>query len=380
MPDKRKTAETGPIDWQQMAGRVTEAWSAAAQQAMSALPGGMGAQFGQWADSLKGAGGGASGINQTAERVVAGAQQFVAMLQGMVGQLGQVAPGPDAWRQAMKSALGGFDAGNNPVLEALRRAVGEGSRSFDSLHAEFLQHASPLRQEMQAALSMPAFGFSRESTERQQAMARAMGEYQRELGAYNALMLEASRIGLANLESKLAERSEPGRALKSFREFYDLWIDAAEEGYAEIALSERFQDTYGALVNAQMRLRRLIQDEVERATAALGMPGRIEVDAAHRKIDALRRRIARLEEQAGLDQAAPASAHGGPAANEPEPPGPQRAASRARGAAPRVAAAAAKRAASRPAARKGAKPNVFKAPLAAARARGAKPAGKRGGR
>ena len=172
MADKRKTSGSGAIDWQEMAGKVTEAWSHAAQQAMSALPGGMGGQFSQWADSLKDLPGGGN-LNQTAERVVSGAQQFVSMLQGLVGQMGHAAPGAEGWREAMNAALGGFDASRNPVLDAMRRAVGEGSRSFDSLHAEFVRHASPLRQEMQAALSMPAFGFTREATERRQAMALA---------------------------------------------------------------------------------------------------------------------------------------------------------------------------------------------------------------
>lgn len=315
------TTGSGSNDWQDMAGRVSEAWSTAAQRAMSALPGGMGAQFGQWADSLKGAvGGAASGVTPTAERVVAGAQQFMSMLQGMVGQLGQAVPGPDSWRGAMGAAMGGFNAGSNPVLDALKRAVGEGSRGFDTLHSEFMKQASPLRDELQASMSLPNFGLSREAADRRQAMTLALSEYQQQLGAYNALMLEASRIGFERMESKLGERSEPGRTLKSFREFYDLWIDAAEEGYAEVALSERFQATYGALVNAQFRVRKMMQDEVERATTALGMPGRTEIDAAYRKIDALRRRISRIEEQGEGEAPAPATNRRTPAANEASAP------------------------------------------------------------
>jgi class III poly(R)-hydroxyalkanoic acid synthase PhaE subunit len=353
MADKRSTkgntTGTGSTDWQDMAGRVSEAWSSAAQRAMSALPGGMGAQFGQWADSLKGAvGGAASGVSPTAERVVAGAQQFMSMLQGMVGQLGQAVPGPDSWRGAMGAAMGGFDVGSNPVLDALKRAVGEGSRGFETLHAQFMQQSSPLRAELQASLSMPNFGMNREEADRRQALALALVEYQKQLGGYNALMLEASRIGFQRMESKLEERSEPGRTLKSFREFYDLWIDAAEEGYAEVALSERFQASYGALVNAQFRVRKLMQDEVERATTALGMPGRTELDAAHRKIDALRRRINRIEAQGDDEASAPAANRQTPAANESAAPKP---ASKPR----KAAAAKAKAPARKPKARQSSK-------------------------
>jgi hypothetical protein len=95
-------------------------------------------------------------------------------------------------------------------------------------------------------------------------------------------------------ESKLAEREEPGRQLKSARELFDLWIDAAEESYADIALSPEFRDAYGALVNAQMRLRAGVQKEVELAGAMLGMPTRTEIDAAHRKIAELERALRRM--------------------------------------------------------------------------------------
>jgi hypothetical protein len=89
--------------------------------------------------------------------------------------------------------------------------------------------------------------------------------------------------------------------LKSFREVYDLWIDAAEEGYAEVALSMEFREVYGALVNAQMRVRQQVQGEVERAGAALGMPTRTELSSVHQKLADMRRRMARIEESLGLD-------------------------------------------------------------------------------
>src|SRR5690606_10541072 len=51
---------------------------------------------------------------------------------------------------------------------------------------------------------------------------------------------------------------------------------------------------YGALVNAQMRLRSGIQKEVELACTQLGMPTRSEMDAAHRKVAELERALRRL--------------------------------------------------------------------------------------
>jgi polyhydroxyalkanoate synthase subunit PhaE len=76
------------------------------------------------------------------------------------------------------------------------------------------------------------------------------------------------------------------------------WIDAAEEAYAEIALSSGFRKVYGELVNAQMRVRAGIQREVELIGGLFGMPGRTEVDAAHRKIAELERQLRRLRDAA----------------------------------------------------------------------------------
>src|SRR5690606_15274125 len=78
--------------------------------------------------------------------------------------------------------------------------------------------------------------------------------------------------------------------------------------YADIALSPRFSDVYGAMVNSQMRLRAAVQREVEQAGEAMGVPTRTEVDAAHRKITVLEREVRRLRDLLG---------QGGDSANTP---------------------------------------------------------------
>src|SRR3546814_11269373 len=88
-------------------------------------------------------------------------------------------------------------------------------------------------------------------------------------------------------EGKLAEHEAPGRHLGSVRAVYDLWIDAAEQAYAEIALSPQFGVAYGEMVNAQMRLRLANQNELERVCRELGMPTRSEVTATQRKMSAV---------------------------------------------------------------------------------------------
>src|SRR3546814_6230360 len=112
-------------------------------------------------------------------------------------------------------------------------------------------------------------------------------------------MQKATRDAFAIFEDKLAEREEPGRQIQSARALFDLWVDAAEDAYAKIALSHEFREVYGKLVDAQMRLRGGVQREVEQASALFGMPTRTELDGAHRTIMELERQVRRLRDDIG---------------------------------------------------------------------------------
>lgn len=233
------------------------------------------------------------------ERFSAQARQWFGAMQGVAEQFsGRAASAGDiaaAWKQAMGGgqAFGG-------IFDALG---GRGQTGFDTWFAQVapLLSAMPLgaafgglRQDSLHWLQMPTFGPAREHQERWQALAAGMLDLQQKNDDYSQLVLEAGRDAFERFERKLAERSEPGRQLQSARALFDLWIDAAEEAYAEIALSPRFRRVYGDLVNAQMRVRAGVQGEIERMGSLLGLPGRTEVDAAHRRIAELERQVRRL--------------------------------------------------------------------------------------
>lgn len=343
---KPNPPESWLAGWQALQEQFARAWKDAAGAPGATPP--MQEGFEQWARM---AGGGASG-NEAVDRMVAGARQMVQMMQaGLSAASGKAAPSGVDWASAISSALGGLGPQDNPMRDALREAMGQGARGFEQLFGDFAAAAAPLRQDFQALMHLPAFGYARESQERQQRFALALDDYRARMDEYNRLMVDASRRALEKVEAKLSAHSEPGRQLKSFRALYDLWIDAAEEGYAEVALSPEFRAAYGALVNAQMAVRRHVQQEVERGSAALGMPGRAEVDALHRKVADLQRRLAELEH--GAHRATPTTTP-----DAPPPPAPPKAAK------PRRAAAKPPRA---PAPRNEAPAKV--APAAASRAR-----------
>ena len=230
----------------------------------------------------------------TIDRFNTQARGWYAQMQQLAAQFaGQDADAVDI-AGAWKRALGG-DFGN-PFAEVLRGMQGPGQQGFEQWFAQAAPFIEKLQRDGQAWSGMPAFGFTREHQERLQHLVQAQADYQQQSQAYQALMAEAAQDAFKRFERKLAERSEPGKQLESARALFDLWIDAAEEAYADIALSPRFRDAYGALVNSQMRLRAAVQAQVEQVGDALGMPTRSEVDVAHRKIVQLERELRRLRD------------------------------------------------------------------------------------
>ena len=142
---------------------------------------------------------------------------------------------------------------------------------------------------MPQLMDFPSFGLNRESQERKIEMFKGIKAHFEANKVYNALTLKSMQNGIERMQSKLAERSEPGRELDSMKAVYDLWIDSLEESFAETALSPEFQDAYADLVNTKMRVQASIQKQVALTTGELGMPTRGELDSVHKKLAEMRR-------------------------------------------------------------------------------------------
>ena len=305
-------------DWEALGKQYWEAWTEGARSAVKGGdPTAMHEGFEQWSRMFAPK---TEGQSEVVERMLKGTRQFMDMVQGVLPGAAAAGAGggpfsAKAFTDALSQSMGGASLLNNPALQAIRASVGEGAVGFEQLAAQVAQAAGPIRQEVGALLALPTFGYAREHQERMKELASANVAYDEQLAKYNAQMLKASQKGLEKLESKLAERSEPGRELQSLRAVYDLWIDAAEEGYAEIALSEDFRKVYGDLVNSQMRVRKLIQDEIERIAISFGMPSRTELDSVHKRLADMRRRMANLEEALARAEAPRAQARAEPQAS-----------------------------------------------------------------
>ena len=125
----------------------------------------------------------------------------------------------------------------------------------------------------------------------QQALIKHIGSYMQAMQAYQALQMKSIQMAIERMQGKLEERNEPGRQLDSLKAVYDLWIDALEESFAEVALSKEYQTAYGQLVDAQMRVRANVQKQIELATGEIGMPTRSELEGVHQKLAETRRSL-----------------------------------------------------------------------------------------
>lgn len=310
-------------------------WEALHQQWQSAVNDGVnrfmqGGGGNRWSDQFKGFGdmfGGKLGdsTDAAAERFVGGAKQYLDWVEKFSGQLAGGSRFPTnagEWASLFQGALGPMGETRNPLRDMFAAMSGDGARGFEQFTAGWSNPADMLKGEVQGMLGMPAFGFNRESQERQQRLAVAFMAYQEAMSGYNRLMLDASKRAVAKFQSLLAEREAPGRQVQSLREVYDLWIDAAEAGYAEVAMSDEFRAAYGELVNKQMGVRSLVQTEVEHATGQFGIPTRTEVNSTARRLHEMRREMRALQErlealEGGQGTAKPAKPAAAPSAKAP---------------------------------------------------------------
>lgn len=218
--------------------------------------------------------------------------------------------------QQVAAQFAGRDTTSAEVAQAWRTAVLgqgdgllqwmlQGARGHTQAEGpDLLQLLETLQRQFGPWLQSPAFGPGREHQARWQALLRAQQDYQAHSRDYVDQIKQALDDAFTLFEQRLADHEQPGNQLTSARAMFDLWIDAAEEAYAKVALSEPFQAVYASLGNAQMRLRAAAQQEIERLTESFGLPTRTEMDAAHRRIAELERLVRRMAAGAG---AAPAS-------------------------------------------------------------------------
>ena len=206
-----------------------------------------------------------------AERIRAGLDGYY----GWLGQLG-AATGTGA-AGASADATAGAQPGSagsqpwGPWIEAMQRG------DFKAMQALLLQ--------------TPGLGSGRAEQERQKALIAAWMEYLAASQAYEALLRRSQIKGGEVLRDRLDRLCAENGSFESLRQIYDEWIDSAEAAYMDAALSEEFSRAYGALVNAQVRLRELQREHIEQQARTWGLPVSGDVDALGERVESLRREL-----------------------------------------------------------------------------------------
>lgn len=241
-------------------------------------------------------------VDAALERFSQQAGQWLGMLQGLAAQFAGKDPDASDVVRAWRSLLEG--SGLAPFNQLMQGLPG-GFPGAGDPGAMFGQ----MRSEAAALLGLPAFGFAREHQERLQRLAQAQMDVQPAVAAYQAQIHRANQRAFEQFELKLAERSEPGRQIDSVRGLFDLWIDAAEDAWSEVALSAEYQAAFVGMTNALMGLRAAQQAELAQALRAAGLPSREDVAAGDRRVVALENEVRQLKRRlAALEGGAPAAA------------------------------------------------------------------------
>ena len=253
-------------DWQVLAQQSWDAWLRQLQPPPAAAPPPVG--------------------SEALERTLAGLRGCFDWMQG-VAAAGASQPGAD-WQSLLRAWAG---SGNQPFTQAFNGIDNTAAQGFVQQWQAWLQSMQSGGFAMPAAANgpVPAFGLHREQLMQQQELTTAIQAALEANARYQALIQRANEQGLERLQARLAQRDAASPPIESLKALYDLWVDAAEEAYAEIALSDEFRAAYGEMVNTQMRVRQLQQRQTGQLCRELGVPTREEVSALGERLQQLRR-------------------------------------------------------------------------------------------
>ncbi|OOG22819.1 class III poly(R)-hydroxyalkanoic acid synthase subunit PhaE [Thioalkalivibrio denitrificans] len=184
----------------------------------------------------------------------------------------------DTWQRVASS----FMPLPGDMLKALRP---EGAAAFGP--GEHLEHF----------LSLPGVGYTRESQEQYQSLARRVLEYQRAYQAYEAGLAKVALDSVERFRARLDDAARREKPITTMRELFNEWVDVCEEVYGEYSVSDEYARTYGELVNALMAVKKEGSRLVDEVLEGLNMPTRREISTLHQRFQESRREIRSLRRE-----------------------------------------------------------------------------------
>jgi len=227
--------------------------------------------------------------NLTLDHALAGLKSYADWLQSAAAS---VSTPQNDWQQQIQQLFAGA---SQPFSHGFAGADNAGAKTFVEQWQAWLN--SHQKADASAANAKPqasgagGFGFGSEQHAQQQALADAIAKHLEAAQRYQALMQRSNAQAIEKMQARLSKLTAPGQQIESLKVLYDLWVDCAEEAYAEIALSEEFREAYGEMVNTQIRVRQLQQEQTEYLCQQLGIPTRSDVSSLGERLHALRREM-----------------------------------------------------------------------------------------
>lgn len=142
-------------------------------------------------------------------------------------------------------------------------------------------------------LATPAVGYTRESQEQYQDIARLMLSYQKALHEYNVSMSEVGLEALSLFQTRLMEKVGSAQTPESFNEIYSLWTEVAEEVYGAFVMTEEYTELYGKLINSMMAVKQQTAKMTDEIFETYNLPSRKEVNTLNERLQETRRHHAR---------------------------------------------------------------------------------------
>jgi class III poly(R)-hydroxyalkanoic acid synthase PhaE subunit len=231
-----------------------------------------------------------SPTNPTLANAIAGLKSYADWMQGAAAT---VSTPQDNWRQQMNQLFGGtsqpFSQGFSS--QGFSTADSASTRSFVEQWQAMLQAVQKDGFSGGQQGSSSPFGFNRDQQAQQQDFATAITRHLEASQRYQSLIQRSNAQAMEKMQSRLAKLAVPGEQIESLKVLYDLWVDCAEEAYAEIALSDEFRVAYAEMVNTQIRVRQLQQEQTEYLCQQLGIPTRSDVSSLGERLQSLRREM-----------------------------------------------------------------------------------------
>ncbi len=144
---------------------------------------------------------------------------------------------------------------------------------------------------------IPAVGKDREKVE---LIMRGFDDLAVFLARNTAFQYKIYVTGIEAMEKVLetvAQKIKNGEEIKTFEEFFDLWIDVNEREFFEVFRTEEFSRMQGELLDSSLNVRRHFQKLMELYLFDFPVALRSEMDDLYRTVYDLKKKVRNLEEQ-----------------------------------------------------------------------------------